>query len=110
DFLIFLPIILIAFYLFPFKLRVFLLLAASYYFYMSWNPKYIILILISTLIDYSTGLLLQKNEDQFRRKLLLGTSMFLNLGMLIAFKYGDFLLQNTNRVLHKLGVENHSFE
>lgn len=110
DFLIFLPIILIAFYLFPFKLRVFLLLAASYYFYMSWNPKYIILILISTLIDYSTGILLQRNEDQFRRKLLLATSMFLNLGMLIAFKYGDFLLQNTSRVLFKLGIENQSFE
>jgi len=52
QFLIFFPIVILLYYLLPHSKRWIFLLLASYYFYMSWNPAYIVLILISTLVDY----------------------------------------------------------
>lgn len=103
DFIFFLPAVLLAFYLVPHKARVFLLLGASYYFYMCWDPTYILLILLSTVIDYSAGIILGKTEHTIWRRLALYSSLTLNLGMLVVFKYGDFLIQTGNRVAHKLG-------
>ena len=59
-FAIFLPIVFILYWILPAKSRWILLLAASYYFYMGWNPKYAILIAISTIITYLSGILLNK--------------------------------------------------
>lgn len=110
EFLLFLPIVLIAFYLVPHKGRVFLLLGASYYFYMSWNPSYILLILISTFIDYSAGLGLGRTSKKSLRRLYLYTSLGLNLGMLTVFKYGDFLITTSNRIVYKLGFYDWTME
>ena len=56
QFLIFFPLIVAAFFAIPQRFRWLLLLLGSYYFYMCWKPEYIILILISTIIDYYAGL------------------------------------------------------
>lgn len=90
EFLLFFPLVLFAFYSTKPQFRWILLLAASYYFYMSWNPAYIILIIISTLIDYFIAIEIEKKQSQKGKKMLLITSMIMNLGMLFFFKYFDF--------------------
>ena len=60
KFLIFFPIVVLAYYILPRKVRQLWLLAASYYFYMCWNARYALLILFSTVITFISGLLLEK--------------------------------------------------
>lgn len=93
QFIIFLPCVIVVYYLLPHKLRWGLLLIASYYFYMAWRPEYIILIVISTLVDYSVSILIEKEHNIIRRKLLLFLSLFANLGLLFVFKYFNFFNQ-----------------
>lgn len=97
EYIIFLPTVFLLFYLFPHRFRVFILLLASYYFYMSWNPAYIFLIITSTLIDYTAGRGLERARHHITRKSILWTSICVNLGMLIFFKYGNFFIDNFNR-------------
>ncbi len=58
--MIFYPIVLVFYYIFPAKVRYVWLLVASYYFYMGWNPKYALLIACSTLITYISGLCIDR--------------------------------------------------
>jgi len=74
-------------------------LAASYYFYISWNPAFIILILLSTLIDYGAGLSLEKTNSKLKRRLILGISISANLGFLFFFKYFNFTVENVNEIM-----------
>jgi len=104
HFLIFFPIVILVYYIMPKKLRTFWLLAASYYFYMAWNPKYIVLILISTLATYLSGLLLEKNESIKARKGIVAGCFVINLSLLFFFKYFDFLLSNINFLLEKMHI------
>ena len=87
DFLIFFPIVIFGYFLTPNKYRWILLLAASYYFYMSWKIEYIFLIIFSTLIDYYSGLKMAKLPNKKDRKPYLIISLVTNLGLLFAFKY-----------------------
>lgn len=66
QFLIFFPIVVLIYYIIPNKMKQFWLLAASYYFYMCWNVKYIYLILFSTVITYISGLLIEKIRQSKR--------------------------------------------
>lgn len=84
--------------------RKLLLLAASYYFYMCWNVKYVLVILGITLIDYLAGLLIEKCEGTGDKKLCLGLSLFCNIGLLAVFKYFNFLSLSTTGILHWAGV------
>ena len=78
--------------------RVGILLVASYLFYASWNPLYLPLLLFSTILDFQVGRWLERTEAPLRRKLLLGTSLLGNLGILVYFKYWTFLLVNLGLV------------
>ena len=60
DFLIFLPIVLLVYFILPKKIRYMWLLISSYYFYMCWNAKYALLMLFSTVVTYISGLVLEK--------------------------------------------------
>jgi len=99
EFLYFLPVVLVLFYLVQHKFRVFVLLLASYYFYMSWNPVYLLLILASTLTDYGAGLALAQLKDKLQRRLIVAASILLNIGLLVYFKYTNFILENLNAVM-----------
>src|SRR5687768_8914715 len=79
---------------FPWKVKKINLLLASYIFYAAWSPPFIILLWISTLIDYIVGKKLYDQENPLRRKFFLWISLVGNLGMLGYFKYGGFLLEN----------------
>jgi alginate O-acetyltransferase complex protein AlgI len=92
---------------FPWKVKKVNLLLASYIFYAAWNPPFIILLWISTIIDYVVGLKLFAEENPVKRKVLLAVSLVGNLGMLGYFKYGGFLLDNFVSMLSVLGIDYH---
>ncbi|MEM7129581.1 MAG: MBOAT family protein [Chloroflexota bacterium] len=98
HYLLFLPVVALFYYLIPFRWRWVLLLVASYYFYISWKPEYIVLILVSTLIDYFVGIGLGSTNIEWKRRLLLGTSLFTNLGILFSFKYLGFFLNSYSMI------------
>ncbi len=104
SFLIFLPIVLIGYYLIPLKGKTLWLLAASYVFYGSWNARYLVLILFSTLVTYGCGILLEKTQAVSAKKAILTLTILANLGLLVFFKYFDFLLDNLNRILTPAGM------
>lgn len=80
------------------------LLLVSYFFYMSWNAKYALLIAFSTVLDYVTGGLIYRSTVPRRRKILLTVSLVGNLGLLGTFKYFNFFLDNLNQTLQVLGL------
>src|ERR1035437_1612843 len=89
----------ICFYLAPLKLRTPILLAASYFFYMSWNWKFIPLLLILTIVDYVAAIWIEASEGS-RRKWALLLSVISNLGFLGVFKYYNFAASNLATLLH----------
>jgi alginate O-acetyltransferase complex protein AlgI len=80
------------------------LLIASYLFYALWNPPFILLLWLSTVVDYLMARKIAESEDKLRRKLWLTISLLLNLGMLSYFKYGGFLLENFTAMLNSMGI------
>ena len=113
DYVIFFPISIIVYYLLPNKVRYIWLLFASYYFYMSWNPQYALLILASTLTTYVGGRVIQKEKENnetsegFKKKSKkwLIAVIVINLGLLVFFKYLNFGITNINAVLSIAHVE-----
>jgi D-alanyl-lipoteichoic acid acyltransferase DltB (MBOAT superfamily) len=93
NFFVFLAVVLTLFYLAPRVLRRYILLVASYFFYASWNWKFIPLLLTLTVIDYTAGIWLEKVRPE-RKKLVLILSLCANLGFLGFFKYYNFLGHN----------------
>lgn len=114
EFLIFFPIVTFIFFLIPKKLKTFWLLISSYYFYMSWNPRYAVLIAVSTIVTYLSGLLisnvntrgnLNDKRKSTRKKLIVAASLIFNLGILVVFKYANFLLTSFYSALNAAGFE-----
>lgn len=103
NFLFFFPIVLLCFFSVPNKLKTFILLIASYIFYMGWNPRYALLILFITMVTYIAGLLLEKTE---KRKLIVGVGIVCCCLILFIYKYMNFMLTNVNWLLTQLGVNN----
>ena len=99
DFLIFFPIVVLIYLIVPRKLKYVWLLIASYYFYMSWNVKYVGLLLFSTIVTYFSGILIAKAHGNRQKKLVVAVSFLANLSVLGFFKYFDFFLHNLNKVL-----------
>ena len=104
-FLIFFPIVILLFYLIPQKEQMPFLLAASYYFYMSWNAKYALLLLFSTVLTYSCARLIEKAESAKSRKVFLILCLVLQLGILFGMKYLNFAVSLLARLLLLLHVE-----
>jgi alginate O-acetyltransferase complex protein AlgI len=97
DFAIFLPIVFILYWFITnrnLKLQNFIIVIASYVFYGWWDWRFLSLILFSTIIDYSIGRKLLTEENKNKRKILLYTSILVNLGFLGFFKYYNFFLDN----------------
>ena len=102
-FLIFLPVVVAVYWILPVRFRKYWLLAVSCYFYMYWNPILILLLLTSTVIDYSCSRGMEKWPDnRRRRKLFLLISIIMNLGILFFFKYWDFFGESVNAICGKL--------
>jgi D-alanyl-lipoteichoic acid acyltransferase DltB (MBOAT superfamily) len=120
QFFLFLGIVLASFYAASPRWRKPILLAASYYFYMSWNPKFIALLLTLTVLDYTAAMLIARATRY--RKAFLVASLAGNLGFLGFFKYYNFLADNLVQLLHlapqslalsiilPLGISFHTFQ
>ena len=80
------------------------MLVASYVFYGWWEPKFLLLIIASSTIDYCIGVTLGRTQDLSRRRLLLGVSVAANLGMLGVFKYYNFFVDSLREALGSIGV------
>ncbi len=94
----FLPIVLIIYYIVPKKAKNIVLLISSLLFYFYGEPKFGILMIISILLTYVHGLLMDKYPKQ--KKLFLISSIVISSGLLVVFKYTDFIISNINMVLH----------
>ncbi len=108
HFLVFFPVVLLLYFVAPKKLRCPVLLLASYYFYMSWNPKYALLIAFSTVSTFVAGLMMKRAIKQERRKVkiaVLATTITINLAILFLYKYFDFAIDNINLVLQRFHIE-----
>lgn len=109
--MIFFPIVVLIYFVIPVKLRYIWLLITSYYFYMSWNPKYAILILVSTIITYISGLLLDifgkdgMKHSRAKKRITMLLCLLINIGILAYFKYFDFILSNINTILSRINME-----
>src|SRR5438552_11377771 len=86
------------------RLQNLLLLGAGYYFYACWNPKFLLLLVLSTAMDYACGLWVDRAEEPRRRKAIVALSMALNLGMLGYFKYSNFFAESLQTALARLGI------
>jgi alginate O-acetyltransferase complex protein AlgI len=81
------------------------LLGASYLFYAAWNPPFVILLWLSTMVDWWAARRIHESDTQARRRAWLMLSLTANLGLLGYFKYGGFLLQNWAALMSGFGIE-----
>ncbi len=108
TFIVFFIIVLILHNLrFPWKVKKINLLLASYIFYAAWNPPFILLLWLSTVVDFFVGRALYREENPVKKRLLLVLSLIGNLGMLCFFKYGGFLLENFTSLVNAVGIDFH---
>ncbi len=81
-----------------------MLLVASYYFYMNWEPVYALLIMFSTVTTWGASLMIDKESDKRRRKLWLGGCIAVNIGILFIFKYFNFVTESVFNLLSIAGL------
>lgn len=104
EFLSFFPIITGLFFLLGVRTRWLMLLVASYYFYASWKPWYLLLILLTTVVSYWVALKVAASHGTWKKRyLLIGVSF--NLLILFIFKYFDFFNTETGDLLAGVGIK-----
>ncbi len=81
------------------------LTVSSYIFYAAWNPPFVVLLWLSTAVDWFVAKRMARTERPSRRKLLLLASLATNLGLLGFFKYGNFLLDNFVFIVNSIGID-----
>ena len=98
----FLPIVLVAYFLINAKFRNFLLLFASLFFYSWGEPKNIILMLLSIVVNYFAAIFVYRSSNKKNiQRLIFLLAIIFNIGMLLVFKYTDFFIKNINAVFNK---------
>ncbi len=94
---IFLPITLLLYFISPRKIKNIVLLIGSLIFYAWGEPVYILLMIFSSVVDYTHGILIEKHRDNDKKaRLIVLSSAIINLSLLAFFKYSDFLIENIN--------------
>lgn len=107
NFAIFLPIVFILYWLLANKNLRYqntLLLIASYFFYASWDWRFLFLLFFSTLLDYSTGLKMSAATNQNKKKFWFWLSVIVNLGFLGVFKYFNFFAETFAEEIEHFGL------
>ncbi len=104
QFVIFFIVVVSIYFSIPHRYRWILLLIASYYFYMCWNAKYIVLIFFSTLVDYFAGLQMSRTAEKRKRTKYLVMSLMTNLGLLFTFKYFNFFSRSVGEFFQALSI------
>jgi alginate O-acetyltransferase complex protein AlgI len=106
EFLIFFPVVTIVFFVLEHKYRWLWLLTASCFFYMFFKPVYILVLAFTIVIDYYAGIQLAKTTDSGKRKLYLILSLIANIGVLVIFKYFNFINSNITGFLTLFNFKN----
>ena len=96
QFLFFFPIVVVIYFLLPQKFRWLHLLIASCLFYAAFIPAYLLILLLTIVVDYFAGILIE-NASGKQRKLFLIVSIFANVGILAVFKYYNFFIEKIGR-------------
>jgi len=108
HFLFFLPVVAVLYYVIPHRYRMWWLLITSYYFYMSWNPVYVLLIVASTITTYLAGIFIENIRKRgylpIYKKYVIAGSITVNLGILFFYKYFNFLNDTVRNVLSGYGI------
>jgi D-alanyl-lipoteichoic acid acyltransferase DltB (MBOAT superfamily) len=105
EFALFFVTFLIAFFSTPSRFQPYLLLVGSYIFYMSWRPSFAILLALTTIVDYATALVMARARTEGVRRAAMLTALTVNLGILGAVKYLDFLIANVLGLVGLLGYD-----
>ena len=103
---LFLPLVFIFYWIMPHKYRWLFVFFASYYFYMSWNVKYTLLLFSTTFISYIASLILEKQKNENIRKVILILTLVHCLGILFYFKYFLFFSNSVVSLINKLTILN----
>ena len=104
-FAIFLPIVFFLYWALPNKYRPFWILITSYYFYMSWNVKYVVLILFTTVVSYGCAICMQRWKK--KKTVLLWSTLIASLGVLFFFKYFNFFSLSAASLLGRFAIPLH---
>jgi alginate O-acetyltransferase complex protein AlgI len=104
TFLVFLAVVLVLYYRLNHRCQNLMLLVASYVFYGWWDYRFLSLLLFTSLFDYACALMIDAEARPGRRKLLLASSIVVNMGVLGIFKYYNFFASSLQSALQSLGV------
>lgn len=107
DFAIFLPIIYILYWFVTKRsltIQNILLLVASYFFYAYWDPRFLLLLVFSTFLDYFTGIRMHDSRNVFWKKAWFWISIIVNVGFLGVFKYYNFFAESFAELLNGFGL------
>lgn len=107
TFACFLPIVFLLYWLIFKRKQWILLLLASYIFYMTWNVKYVFLLLLTTMISYCCGILLEETKSVKGKRLILGCAVLICMGTLFLFKYVNLFTGSFCNMLQAFGVQLH---
>lgn len=107
SFAIFLPVVFCLYWILSEKYRWIILLISSYYFYMSWNARYVVLILATTLISYTCAVLMERAEQRIKKLILLYSVLSVSLGILFFFKYFNFFSNSINSLFQGFAIPIH---
>ena len=94
----FLPAVMLIYFLAPKRLKNLMLFVSGLGFYAWGEPVYVIVMVISTAVDYTAGILMSKTEDERKRRACLISSVVINLGLLFTFKYSSFAVDTFNGI------------
>lgn len=94
----FLPAVMLIYFLAPKRLKNLMLFVSGLGFYAWGEPIYVVVMVISTAVDYTAGLLMSKTEDERKRRACLISSVVINLGLLFTFKYSSFAVNTFNSI------------
>ena len=105
EYFLFLPAVVLLYFLLPFKWRNPFLLIASYYFYMSWKWEFGFLMLFTSAVNYVAGLKINTSKDRRTKRLWLTLAIVASLGVLVYFKYANFFIAEASALLRTLGAD-----
>ncbi len=106
-FAIFLPVVFAVYWVLPHRFRWVVMFIASYYFYMSWNVKYVVLILFTTVISYLCAIFITKAKSKRIKKVLLASTLTASLGVLFFFKYFNFFSESITEAFRLISLPIH---
>lgn len=105
QYALFLPLVVILYFILPQKARWVFLLAVSYYFYMCWNAKYAILLMLSTIVAYFAARFIHRAQDKRMKVFYIVSGLVINLGILFVFKYFNFFNETIADIARLTGFQ-----